>query len=157
MQTDSPKPECYACDLSAGRIPLLGGQIYESEYWMVEHCMDPLGLGTLIVKPKRHVLHVWDLTDEELEEMGPLIGRASQVIRQITACEQVYVCLWSHGGFQPVHIHYVIQPILPEHRKTYEKAGPALQMQMFQEATIPETDLIEDFCEQARSVFNEGT
>ena len=119
--------------------------------------MGPLGLGTLIVKPKRHVLHVWDLTAGELQEMGPLIGRTSHVVRQITACEQVYVCLWSHGGFQPVHIHYVIQPILPEHRKHYEKAGPALQMQMFQEAKMPEPNLIEEFCEHARSMFNEDT
>ena len=88
MQTDSPKLKCYACDLIAGRLPLVGGQIYESKYWVIEHCMGPLGLGSLIVKPRHHVLHVWDLIAEELEEMGPLIGRASQVVRQITACEQ---------------------------------------------------------------------
>ena len=37
----------------------------------VEHCIGPLGVGTLIVKPKRHVVHVADLTEPEVAEMGP--------------------------------------------------------------------------------------
>jgi diadenosine tetraphosphate (Ap4A) HIT family hydrolase len=49
----------------------------------VEHCVGPLGLGTLIVKPERHVTAVQDLTDEESAEFGPLLRRASQVVREL--------------------------------------------------------------------------
>ena len=35
-----------------------------------EHCVGPLGVGSLIVKPVRHVLHVADLDDAEVVEMG---------------------------------------------------------------------------------------
>jgi hypothetical protein len=48
--------DCLACDLTEGRVPLPGGLIHETSRWRVEHCVGPLGVGTLIVKPKRHVL-----------------------------------------------------------------------------------------------------
>jgi len=41
--------DCLACDLAAGRQPLPGGVIHQTESWLVEHCVGPLGLGTLIV------------------------------------------------------------------------------------------------------------
>jgi hypothetical protein len=37
---------CLACDLAAGRQ---GGRIHETAYWIVEHCVGPLGVGTLLV------------------------------------------------------------------------------------------------------------
>ena len=30
---------CLACDLTAGRLPLPGGRIHETDYWIVEHCV----------------------------------------------------------------------------------------------------------------------
>ena len=56
---------CIACDLTAGAEDLPGGRIHETTGWVVEHCIGPLGVGTLIVKPKRHVVHVADLTQSE--------------------------------------------------------------------------------------------
>jgi diadenosine tetraphosphate (Ap4A) HIT family hydrolase len=76
---------CMACDLAAGVRPLPGALIHPSDHWLVEHCVGPLGLGTLIVKPERHVTAVADLTDEESEsaELCPLLRRASQVVREL--------------------------------------------------------------------------
>lgn len=85
--------DCLACDLARGRQPLPGGLIYRTGSWLVEHCVGPLGLGTLIVKPERHVTAVADLTEEEAAELGPLLRRASQVASQLVGCEQVYNCL----------------------------------------------------------------
>jgi diadenosine tetraphosphate (Ap4A) HIT family hydrolase len=66
---------CLACDLISGRIPLPGGTIARESGWVVEHCVGPLGIGTLIVKPERHVVHVADLTEAEAAAMGPLLHR----------------------------------------------------------------------------------
>jgi hypothetical protein len=66
---------CLACDLAEGRLPLPGGVIHEGSHWLVEHCVGPLGVGTLLVKPKRHVTRVAELTDEEAAELGPLLRR----------------------------------------------------------------------------------
>ena len=54
--------ECMACELSRGEVDLPGGLIHGSRFWIVEHCIGPLGVGTLIVKPERHVTSVAGLT-----------------------------------------------------------------------------------------------
>ena len=76
---------CLACDLLAGRRPLPGGTIAETPRWAVEHCVGPLGVGTLIVKPKRHVLHVSDLDADEAAELGPLLRRTAAAVAEVFA------------------------------------------------------------------------
>ena len=144
--------DCLACDLADGRVPLPGGVIFESSRWLVEHCVGPLGVGTLIVKPKRHVIHVWELDAEEAAELGPLLRRASTVVAELTAPDQVYVCLWSHHGGLPVHVHFVVQPVTKEQRAALG-VGPYLQVAMFDAGELPPTDQVEAFAERARAAF----
>jgi diadenosine tetraphosphate (Ap4A) HIT family hydrolase len=144
---------CLACELSAGVRPLPGGLIHRTDHWLVEHCVGSLGLGTLIVKPKRHVTAVADLTDEESRELGTLLRRASQVVRELVPAEQVYNCLWSHAGGVPVHIHYVVQPVTAHQMKTYEAHGPLLQVAMFAEGRMPDVGAVERFADAARASF----
>jgi diadenosine tetraphosphate (Ap4A) HIT family hydrolase len=145
--------ECLACDLASGRAPLPGGAIYETEEWRVEHCVGPLGVGTLVVKPRRHVLRVSELTDVESRELGPLLRRSAAVIDDLLAPEQVYVCLWSYAGGAPGHIHYVVQPITREAIERHGAHGPRLQAAMFQTDAPPAVDLVEAFAAQARAAF----
>jgi hypothetical protein len=51
-----------------GRMPLPGGVIYEGHSWIVEHCVGPFGVGTLLVKSKRHVTRVSQLKVERFAE-----------------------------------------------------------------------------------------
>lgn len=46
-------------------------------------CVGPLGLGTLIVKPERHVISIADLDDEEATDLGPLLRLTAQVARTL--------------------------------------------------------------------------
>lgn len=145
---------CLACDLASGREPLPGGAIYETPTWRIEHCLGPLGLGTFIVKPVRHVTNVADLTAAEAAEMGPLLREAARVTKALTDADQVYICLWSHAGGEPGHIHYVVQPVNAEARAKHgDKYGPALQMAMFEAGDFPTHDAIESFTTKARSAF----
>lgn len=98
--------DCLACALAAGQKPLPGGLLHRTENWLVDHCVGPLGLGTLIVKPERHVTAVADLSPAEAAELGPLLQLASWVAGQLVGADQVYNCLWSHAGGVPGHIHY---------------------------------------------------
>lgn len=145
--------ECEACALSDGRSPLPGGLLHRQHGWRVEHCVGPLGLGTLIVKPERHVTAVADLTVEEANNLGTLLRSASWVASQLVASEQVYNCLWSHAGGRPVHIHYVIQPITADQMKHHGVHGPRLQAAMFTEGIRPSVDEIEAVCNEARTLF----
>jgi diadenosine tetraphosphate (Ap4A) HIT family hydrolase len=145
--------DCMACELADGRRPLPGGRIFKTDFWLVEHCVGPLGLGTLIVKPDRHVTSVADLSDAEAAELGPLLRRASAVAGQLVGAEQTYNCLWSHAGGVPVHIHYVVQPVTAEQMAEFEAHGPSLQVAMVSRGETPQESEIQRVADQARQAF----
>ena len=145
---------CHACDLAAGRLELPGGRIHETEHWLVEHCVGPLGVGTLIVKPKRHVVHVWDVDGDEAHELGPLLRETASVVASLTQPDQVYVCLWSHAGGVPGHIHFVVQPVTKAERERYG-GGARVQVAMFDARVAPAPAEVEALAERARAAFAE--
>jgi diadenosine tetraphosphate (Ap4A) HIT family hydrolase len=144
---------CLACDLAEGRVPLPGGVIHESANWFVEHTVGPLAVGTLILKPKRHVTRVSELTDDEADELGRLLLRCAAVVDELVEPEQVYTCLWSHAGGRPVHIHYVVQPATRELMDRHQAYGPHLQVAMFDAEIYPPEDDVAAFAERARAAF----
>jgi diadenosine tetraphosphate (Ap4A) HIT family hydrolase len=145
--------DCLACALTAGREPLPGGLIHRTQAWLVEHCVGPLGLGTLIVKPERHVTAVADLSPAETAELGPLLQQASWVASQLVDSDQVYNCLWSHRGGVPVHIHYVIQPVTREQTAAYLCNGPRLQAAIVAAGITPDPTEIASVADHARQLF----
>ena len=144
---------CLACDLTKGRQDLPGGRIHATEHWAVEHCIGPFGVGALIVKPLRHCLHVADLTAEEAAELGPLLQRVTSTIETIVEPDQVYVCLWSHAGWTPGHIHFVLQPSWDGLSQEHEKPGPFLQADMLRSGEVPPRDAVEAIAERARQLL----
>lgn len=149
----SDVPGCLSCDLAAGRRPLPGGMIHEGEHWYVDHCVGPLGVGTLVVVPKRHTTRVSDLTEAEAAELGPLLHGAAAVIDELLSPEQIYTCLWSHAGGQPGHIHYVVQPATSALIAQNGAYGPWLQVAMFDQGETPPIGEVEAFAERARHEF----
>jgi diadenosine tetraphosphate (Ap4A) HIT family hydrolase len=89
--------ECLGCNLTNGKLDLPGGRVYATKHWVVEHCIGPLGVGTLIVKPSRHCVHSWELTEEEVKKLGPLLRQVATTIHAILKPDQIYICLWSHA------------------------------------------------------------
>lgn len=142
--------ECLCCDLTSGRLTAPGGAIHDTGHWRVDHCIDSLGVGTLIVKPVRHVTAIGALEPEESAELGPLLQHVSQVVQELTAAEQVYACLWSHAGGKATHIHFVVQPITREQMERYSRYGPALQQAMFAADELLDRGAAESFAAQAR-------
>ena len=132
---------CLACEADPP-----GGVILDTDHWRVEHTVGSLGLGTLIVKPKRHVLHVGELDDGEAAELGPLLRDVSRVVQELHGADQVYVCLWSHADGVPRHIHFVVQPV----RAGTAPHGPRLQVAMFERGEPPDSSAAEDVAERAR-------
>ena len=143
-----------ACELSDGRRRLPGGLIHRTTHWLVEHAVGGLGIGTLIVKPERHVLHVGDLTDDEAAELGPLIRDASRVAAELVDADQVYNCLWSHAGHTPVHIHYVVQPVTKTQMAQFDRVGPSLQVAMLDADRPPRDHEVEAIAARARVAFS---
>jgi len=145
--------ECTACQLIAGERELAGGRIFQTEHWVVEHCVGTLGVGTLILKPLRHIVGLADMSDAEAAELGPLLQRATSILKALTDADQVYACLWSHADWTPGHIHFVLQPAWNALRSRYPGPGPVLQMAMFTEAQPLDPHAVQAFCARARSAF----
>ena len=146
-------PDCLACNLTSGETDLPGGRIYAAQYWVVEHCVGPLGVGTLAVKPFRHCIHFWELTDEEVRELGPLLRRVAATIHVILRPDQVYVCLWSHQGWKPGHLHFVLQPSWNHLQQQHRRGGPFLQVDMLERNVQPPREEVEAFATQAKETI----
>ncbi len=142
---------CLACELTAGLRELPGGRITETPHWVVEHCVGPLGVGTLIVKPKRHVDHLWLLDEGEAEELGPLLRRVTSALAQLLEPDQIYATLWSHAGGTPGHIHWVLQPVPSVEPGAL--VGPHLQVAMFDRGELPAGAEVEAFARQLRATL----
>jgi diadenosine tetraphosphate (Ap4A) HIT family hydrolase len=144
---------CLACDLRDGRLALPGGRIHESGGWIVEHTVGPLGLGTLVVKPVRHVVRVSELDEGEAAALGPLLRRVAAVVDELANPEQVYVALWSHADALPGHIHFVVQPVTRAAMDEFGLVGPHLQVAMFDRREYPDEREVEAFAARARELF----
>jgi diadenosine tetraphosphate (Ap4A) HIT family hydrolase len=107
----------------------------------------------MVVKPKRHVVHLADLDTNEAAELGPLLSLTSQVVSRLLPVEQVYTCLWSYAPDGPVHVHFIVQPVTSELLSTYAASGPRLQAAMFDRNELPSPDDIAEVADQARLQF----
>lgn len=145
--------DCLACGLTNGRIDLPGGRIFQTTHWVVEHCIGPFGVGALIVKPFHHCTHIWELSDEEAEELDPLLRLVSKTIQTILKPDQVYVCLWSHAGWEPGHIHFVLQPSWNNLQAEHKYPDPFLQVDMFEAGERPNREHLETFAARAKEVI----
>jgi hypothetical protein len=143
---------CLACDLATGAQPLPGGLIHETSRWRVEHCIGPLGVGTLVVKPKRHVLRVAELDG---------VGRGGDGTNRPTrrdGCRRSHGrraglrLLWSHG---PVHLHYVVQPVTADLVAEFGTYGPRMQAAMFARGDAVDPAAAAVFAQRARAWFAE--
>ena len=142
--------QCLACSLTAGEITLPGGRIGERGRWVIEPTIGPLPIGTLIVKPFRHCESLGSLTNEEAEELGPLLRDMTATITAVTGCDQAYVCLWSHADWVPGHIHFVLQPAWNSQRLEHDRPGPFLQTELFDADSYPAPGDIERLAARVR-------
>ena len=142
-----------ACDLMSGAIPLPGGTIHRTDRWVVEHTVGSLNVGTLIVKPIRHVTHVADLESDEIAQLGTLLQQTAALVTELAEPDQVYVCLWSHADRQPGHIHFVVQPVGADDMRRFDAHGPALQVAMFMTGEPPQVPEVEAFSARAAAWF----
>ena len=147
--------DCYACRLTIGEEAVAGGTILATRHWVVQHCTGPLGTGTLIVKPLRHCVHLWDLTAPEAAQLGPVIRVVSAVIRDLTDADQVYACLWSHADWVPGHIHFVLQPSWNHLRSRFPFPGPSIQVAMFLAGEPLDVAAVEAFSGRARELLRQ--
>lgn len=108
MYESQYQPGCLACDANQGRLQPPGGAVFADDDWLLEHSLSPVLLrGWLILKPRRHVEHIADLTPGEYAKLGGLLARASAAMKTSLGAERVYVCSF---GESVNHVHFYLVP-----------------------------------------------
>lgn len=98
---------CFTCDVNAGRIGTPGGRIYSDDLWIADHGVPPLVRGYVVLKPKRHVRDLADLTPEEASAFGHAAKRVTAAMRSALQPERVYVCAFVEAV---PHLHFHLLP-----------------------------------------------
>jgi len=151
---------CLACELIERPEGVAGGRIATLGQWVVEHCIGPLGVGTVVVKPLRHVIHLADLNAVEAAELGPVLANVARAVTLASsevgnAPGQVYACLWSHAQREPGHIHFVVQPVGAALMERHDAHGPELQVRMFRADEQMDAGSMADAAERIRAHLDE--
>lgn len=144
---------CYACRLTMEPESCPGGTLLATELWVVQHCTGPLPLGTLIVKPLRHVIHISELSAQEAEELGPLLRRVSAAVHTLCKADQVYVCAWGHRSWTANHVHFVVQPAWNAQSEQFDMPGPSLQARQLESGEPPPPPEVVAWCDEARQLL----
>ncbi len=102
--------ECVLCRGVAGDAELQRAQVWEDDLWRLTLSLGAEVLGFAYLEPKRHIPHITDLSGEEARTFGEVLARVTQVLREETGAELVYVYIF--GGSVP-HLHVHLAPHRP--------------------------------------------
>ncbi len=116
--TNNHSPDCILCRGIEGDAELGRVQVWEDARWRLTISLEAEVLGFAYLEPKRHIPHITDLDGDEARTLGEVLARVTQVLKEETNAELVYVYVFG-GGVPHLHIH------LAPHR-----AGDALNAQM---------------------------
>jgi diadenosine tetraphosphate (Ap4A) HIT family hydrolase len=99
---------CPICEEVAGRIVAPGGPIYDDGLWLVSHhtgaWTDP---GEVLVKLRRHVESLAQITAEESAALGPILRAGVAAIERALQPERTYVASFNE---RVRHLHFYLLP-----------------------------------------------
>lgn len=146
---------CHTCELTAkrdsGEAPLWDS-IYRTDYWDVVHAYNSSLLGWLVLVVRRHIASLDELTEPEAAELGLLIQRTSNALKQLIGCVKTYAIQFAEHPDHP-HVHFHIVPRMadqPPDRKSTQIFG---YMGVPDEERVSEAEM-NAFAEQVRAILN---
>jgi diadenosine tetraphosphate (Ap4A) HIT family hydrolase len=99
---------CMACELVSGRSVQPGGTIFEDAHWHVDTAKSAnVWPGFLMIKLKRHCVHLAELTAPEAASLGSVIRVTNRALMEVLQPAKIYVCSFGDGN---AHIHLWVLP-----------------------------------------------
>ncbi|MCX7569989.1 histidine triad nucleotide-binding protein [Tumebacillus sp. DT12] len=99
--------DCLFCKLIAGEIP--SKKIYEDEHVLAFHDINPVAPVHALVIPKKHIVNVLDLTEDDALVLAK-IHAAIQIVAKETGIDEtgfrVVTNTGTHGQQTVFHMHY---------------------------------------------------
>lgn len=81
--------------------------IWQDAIWLLRHHPAPAPLaGWLLLDSRRHLGGPADFEAAEAAAFGPVLQRASALVRQLSGCERVYAIAFGEGA-RHLHLHLI--------------------------------------------------
>jgi diadenosine tetraphosphate (Ap4A) HIT family hydrolase len=103
--------DCHLCRGADGDPELDRVEVWRDAHWRLSMSRHGPTLGFAYLEPLRHIPHLADLDGPEATTFGPVIARASTVLREATGASLVYAFVLG-GGIPHLHVH--LAPNTPE-------------------------------------------
>jgi len=105
---------CFVCEKHRQGAAADGGVIYEDDLAYAGHAhllgRSETYLGHLMAEPKRHVVGLGGLTDDEAAALGQLVNSLARALRDVEGAEHIYSFVF---GDVVEHLHIQVLPRYP--------------------------------------------
>ena len=137
-----------ACELVAGKSVQPGGTIFENTHWHVDMAKSAnVWPGFLMIKLKRHCVHLAELTGPEAASLGGIIQVTNRALMEVLQPAKIYVCSFGDGN---AHIHFWVLPRPAEMKAGMHPVLFSLDLRIFftrylhlKKWLVPETRLVQ--------------
>ena len=96
--------ECLICQGREGDAELERVEVWEDRLWRLTVSLSAESPGFSYLEPKRHIPYVTDLDGEEAATFGPVLQRVTQVLKEATGSEVIYIYVFG-DGIPHFHVH----------------------------------------------------
>lgn len=83
--------DCLFCKIVAGEIP--AKKVYEDNNFLAFLDINPVNLGHTLVVPKQHFVNIFDIPEATASQIGPVIKKLSQAVKDGTQADGVNVII----------------------------------------------------------------
>jgi diadenosine tetraphosphate (Ap4A) HIT family hydrolase len=130
---------CVPCARAAAAGPPPSEAIAERGGWRVVHAFGTSLPGWLVVLPRRHLLALDELDDDEAAALGPLLRDVTAALRAVVGASKTYVALFAEAeGFAHLHLHVVPR----QHDLPAELRGPAIFGLLGADLVVPDAEAL---------------
>ncbi len=101
---------CIFCKIIKGEIP--ADKIYEDENCFAFLDIKPVNLGHALLIPKRHYENLYELPDDLLSKIAPIIKKIALAVKSGVNAEGINIGMNNEGpaGQLVLHAHFHIMP-----------------------------------------------
>jgi len=103
-------PDCIFCKIVRGKIP--ADAVYEDENCLAFLDITPVNPGHTLLVPKEHYENLYDLPDELLKQLAPIIKKIAIAVKKGVNAEGINIGMNNErpAGQLVSHAHFHIMP-----------------------------------------------
>ena len=101
---------CIFCKIVAKEIP--AEIVFENDNWLAFLDIKPVNLGHTLLIPKAHHKNLFDLPENSLTEVGPLLQKIGQAVKEGTSADGLNLAMNNEAAAGQLvwHTHFHLMP-----------------------------------------------